>query len=24
LFIRPDYLQAHKSHHWRPRRLMYE
>ena len=24
LFVRPDYLEAHKSHHWRPRRLMYE
>jgi membrane associated rhomboid family serine protease len=24
LFVRPDYLQAHQSHHWRPRRLMYE
>lgn len=24
LFIRPDYLEAHRQHHWRPRRLMYE
>ena len=22
LFVRPDYLAAHRSHHWRPRRLM--
>ena len=24
LFTRPDYLEAHQRHHWRPRRLMYE
>ncbi len=24
LFVRPDYLEAHQRHHWRPRRLMYE
>jgi membrane associated rhomboid family serine protease len=24
LFTREDYLQAHKQHHWRPRRVMYQ
>jgi membrane associated rhomboid family serine protease len=23
LFVRDDYLQAHRSHHWRPRRVMF-
>jgi rhomboid family protein len=23
LFIRDDYLEAHRSHHWRPRRVMF-
>ncbi|MGH7947465.1 MAG: rhomboid family intramembrane serine protease, partial [Opitutaceae bacterium] len=23
LFARPDYVSAHRSHHWRPRRMMY-
>jgi len=23
-FIRPEYLEAHQQHHWRPRRLMYD
>jgi membrane associated rhomboid family serine protease len=22
LFARPDYISAHRAHHWRPRRLM--
>jgi membrane associated rhomboid family serine protease len=24
LFARDDYLQAHRAHHWRPRRLMFD
>jgi membrane associated rhomboid family serine protease len=24
LFVRDDYLQAHRSHHWRPRRVMFD
>jgi membrane associated rhomboid family serine protease len=24
LFTRPDYLEAHRQHHWRPRRVMFE
>jgi membrane associated rhomboid family serine protease len=24
LFVRSDYLEAHQSHHWHPKRLMYE
>jgi rhomboid family protein len=24
LFTRTDYLQAHRSHHWRPRRVMFD
>jgi membrane associated rhomboid family serine protease len=24
LFVRDDYLQAHGSHHWRPRRVMFD
>jgi membrane associated rhomboid family serine protease len=24
LFVRDDYLNAHRSHHWRPRRVMFE
>lgn len=24
LFVRDDYLQAHCSHHWRPRRVMFD
>jgi membrane associated rhomboid family serine protease len=23
LFVRDDYLEAHRSHHWRPRRVMF-
>jgi membrane associated rhomboid family serine protease len=23
-FTRSDYLEAHRRHHWKPRRLMYE
>jgi membrane associated rhomboid family serine protease len=23
-FVRPDYLRAHRSHHWRPRRVMFD
>ena len=24
LFTRPEYLEAHRQHHWRPRRVMFE
>jgi membrane associated rhomboid family serine protease len=24
LFARPDYIEAHRTHHWRPRRVMRE
>jgi rhomboid family protein len=24
LFVRDDYLKAHRSHHWRPRRVMFD
>jgi membrane associated rhomboid family serine protease len=24
LFARDDYLRAHRAHHWRPRRLMFD
>lgn len=24
LFVRPDYVEAHQRHHWRPRRVMYQ
>lgn len=24
LFVRPEYVEAHQQHHWRPRRVMYQ